>query len=55
MRDDPDFVNAAMGAGGSAYGVKSRLNKDLTHAMHAALSDKLFDSPILLFDPESQH
>jgi len=55
VHDDPDFVNAAMGAGGSAYVVKSRLNKDLIHAMHAALSDKLFVSPTLLFDPDSQH
>jgi DNA-binding NarL/FixJ family response regulator len=48
---DADFVNAAIGAGGSAYVVKSRLSLDLLCAIKAALSDKLFVSGSLLYKP----
>lgn len=46
--DDFDFMNAAMGAGGSAYVVKSRMSTDLIFAINAVLSDKLFVSASLL-------
>ena len=48
VHEDADFVNAAMGAGGSAYVVKSRLGMDLIPAIHAALCNKFFVSPSLL-------
>jgi len=51
VHEDSDYVNAAMGAGGSAYVVKSRLNKDLLSAINAVLSNKLFVSPTLLNAP----
>jgi DNA-binding NarL/FixJ family response regulator len=56
VHEDSDYVNAAMGAGGSAYVVKSRLNLDLLSAINAVLSHKLFVSPTLLYAPgESAH
>lgn len=48
VHEDADYVNAAMGAGGSAYVVKSRLSLDLFSAVSAVLSNKLFVSPNLL-------
>ena len=51
VHEDSDYVNAAMGAGGSAYVVKSRLNMDLLTAINAVLSGKLFVSPSLLYAP----
>jgi DNA-binding NarL/FixJ family response regulator len=48
VHEDFDFMNAAMGAGGSAYVVKSRLSTDLVSAIDAVLSDKLFVSASLL-------
>jgi DNA-binding NarL/FixJ family response regulator len=44
VHEDLDFVSAAIGAGGSAYVVKSRLGSDLHRAVEAALSDHLFIS-----------
>lgn len=49
VHEDADFVNAAIGAGGSAYVVKSRLGADLIPAIHAALCNKFFVSPSLLY------
>jgi DNA-binding NarL/FixJ family response regulator len=49
VHEDSDYVNAGMGAGGSAYVVKSRLSQDLALAITAVLSNKLFVSPNLLF------
>jgi len=49
VHEDSDYVNAAMGAGGSAYVVKSRLSTDLIPAINAALSHKIFVSPTLLY------
>ena len=49
VHDDTESVNAAMGAGGSAYVVKTRLNTDLSSAIRAALAGKLFVSPSLMF------
>jgi DNA-binding NarL/FixJ family response regulator len=49
VHEDLDFVRAAIGAGGSAYVVKSRLGTDLCRAVEAALADRLFiSSPLLL-------
>lgn len=48
VHEDFDFMNAAMGAGGSAYVVKSRLSTDLISAINAVLSNKLFVSATLL-------
>lgn len=49
VHEDSDFLNAAMGAGGSAYVVKSRLSTDLISAIKAVLSGKHFVSPSLLY------
>jgi len=49
VHDDSESVNAAMGAGGSAYVVKTRLNTDLASAIRAALAGKFFVSPSLMF------
>ena len=48
VHEDADYMNAALGAGGSAYVVKSRLSLDLIPAIHAVLSHKLFVSASLL-------
>jgi len=48
VHEDFDYMNAAMGAGGSAYVVKSRLGIDLISAIDSALSGKLFVSASLL-------
>jgi len=48
VHEDSDYVNAAMGAGASAYVVKSRLNVDLLCAIRAVLFNKFFVSPTLL-------
>ena len=44
---DPEFVKAALEAGGSGYVVKSRMGKDLAVAIDAALSGKRFVSASL--------
>ncbi len=49
VHEDCDFAEAAMGAGGSAYVVKSRLSTDLITAIHAVFAGKLFVSPTLLY------
>jgi DNA-binding NarL/FixJ family response regulator len=49
IHEDPDFVKAALGAGGSGYVVKSRLGMDLVPAIRAALANKLFVSATLLY------
>lgn len=49
VHEDSDFVNAAMGVGGSAYVVKSRLGTDLISAISAVLCDKLFVSSSLMY------
>jgi DNA-binding NarL/FixJ family response regulator len=52
VHEDSDFVNAAMGAGGSAYVVKSRVATDLCAAVDAVLADKRFLSPTMLYHAE---
>ena len=49
VHEDHDFVNAGLGAGGSAYVVKSRLSQDLLSAIKAVLANKIFVSPNLLY------
>jgi DNA-binding NarL/FixJ family response regulator len=49
VHEDSDYVNASMGAGGSAYVVKSRLNQDLLSAIQAVFSNKFFVSPSLMY------
>jgi len=49
VHEDSDYMNAGMGAGGSAYVVKSRLSQDLFPAVNAVLSNKLFVSPNLMY------
>jgi DNA-binding NarL/FixJ family response regulator len=51
VHEDRDYVNAAIGAGGSAYVVKSRLNLDLIRAIKAVLANKLFVSANLMYEP----
>jgi DNA-binding NarL/FixJ family response regulator len=46
VHEDPDFVSAAIGAGGRGYVVKSRLNIDLNAAIEAALLHQVFISPL---------
>ena len=50
VHEDRDYINAAIGAGGSAYVVKSRLNSDLVTAIDAALANKLFVSSNLMYE-----
>lgn len=47
VHDDIDFKTAAMEAGGSAYVVKSHMNKELIPAINAVLSDKVFVSGVV--------
>jgi DNA-binding NarL/FixJ family response regulator len=44
VHDDPEFVNAAIGAGGRGYVIKSRMNVDLGLAIKAALRHRVFIS-----------
>jgi DNA-binding NarL/FixJ family response regulator len=54
VHDDADYMNAAIGAGGSAYVVKSRLSLDLFSAINAVLAGKVFVSASLLNEPSTQ-
>jgi DNA-binding NarL/FixJ family response regulator len=44
VHEDPDFVSAAIGAGGRGYVIKSRMNIDLGSAVKAVLSHQIFVS-----------
>jgi DNA-binding NarL/FixJ family response regulator len=46
VREDVDFAQAALDAGGLGYVVKARLASDLLPAIRAALADRRFISPI---------
>jgi DNA-binding NarL/FixJ family response regulator len=50
VHEDPDFVSAAIGAGGRGYVTKSRMNADLSLAMKAVLSHRIFISDPLSDD-----
>lgn len=47
VHEDPDFVSAAIGAGGRGYVIKSRMNADLKLAVKSVLSHRIFVSPTL--------
>ena len=44
VHEDPDFVSAAIGAGGRGYVIKSRMNADLALAIKSVLSHRIFVS-----------
>src|ERR1700687_1642780 len=46
VHEDPDFVSAAIGAGGRGYVTKSRMSLDLKPALKAALLHRVFVSTI---------
>jgi DNA-binding NarL/FixJ family response regulator len=50
VHEDQDFLRAAIGAGGSAYVIKSRLDLDLVPAIRGVLIGRLFVSPPLRCD-----
>ena len=45
VHEDPDFVGAAIGAGGRGYVFKSRMKTDLGAALKAVLTSRIFISP----------
>jgi DNA-binding NarL/FixJ family response regulator len=45
VHEDPDFVSAAISAGGRGYVIKSRMNVDLALAIRSVLSHRIFVSP----------
>jgi DNA-binding NarL/FixJ family response regulator len=45
IHEDPDFIGAAIGAGGRGYVFKSRMNADLGLALKSVLSSQIFISP----------
>ena len=47
VHEDPDYVQAALDAGGVAYVAKARLATDLVAAVRAALAEQRFISPTL--------
>ncbi len=51
VHEDPDYVRAALQAGGAAYIIKARLASDLITAIHEALSEHPFVSPTLASNP----
>lgn len=52
VHEDRDYMSAAIGAGGSAYVVKSRLSTDLLPGIEAALANRLFVSANLMSERE---
>ena len=50
---DPDYVQAALAAGGLGYVVKCRLASDLLLALREALAGRSFVSPLLPLEQES--
>ena len=47
VHDDPDYLRAALQAGGNAYVIKSRLASDLVTAIREALAGRGFVSPTI--------
>jgi len=45
IHEDPDFIGAAIGAGGRGYVFKSRMNTDLRLALESVQSSQIFISP----------
>jgi len=52
VHEDPDYVRAALRAGGSAYVIKARLASDLVPAVHEALGGNRFVSPTIAWERE---
>ncbi|MGC1424437.1 MAG: response regulator transcription factor [Terracidiphilus sp.] len=50
VHEDPDFVIAAIGAGGRAYVTKPRITEDLRSAVKAVLSHQVFISAPLKWE-----
>ena len=50
VHEDPDFVTAAIGAGGRAYVTKPRMTEDLSLAVKAVLSHRVFISSPLKWE-----
>lgn len=48
VHEDPDYLRAALQAGGAAYVIKARLASDLITAIHETLSEHPFVSPALV-------
>lgn len=46
IHDDPDFIKAALAAGGLGYVLKSRMTSDLCLAIHEALAGRSFISSL---------
>jgi len=46
VHDDPDFLRVALEAGAHGYILKSRMPEELVPAIHAALRDRIFVSPV---------
>jgi DNA-binding NarL/FixJ family response regulator len=44
VHEDPDFVSAAIGAGGHGYVFKSKMNSDLGLALKSVISNQIFIS-----------
>ena len=51
--DDPDYVNSALDAGGSAYIVKNRMVSDLVPAIRAVIANRRFVSPTISLDEKA--
>ena len=52
VHGDPDYVRAALNAGGQGYVVKCRLVSDLLLAVREALDGRLFISPSISLEPK---
>ncbi len=55
VHDDPDYVHAALQAGGSAFVVKSRLGSDLVTAIREVLAGRSFVSPTISMKENNGH
>jgi len=47
VHSDPDYLRACLAAGGLGYVSKSRMASDLLHAVHHALTERIFISPTM--------
>jgi len=52
VEEEPEFVTAAIGSGASAFVSRFRLGNDLLFAIRAALVNRLYVSPTLLYQPQ---
>jgi DNA-binding NarL/FixJ family response regulator len=55
VHDDPDYMRAALQAGGVAYVAKSRLASDLVTAIHEAVAGRCFVSPNISLEENKAH